>query len=386
MSLFRRLVGPLQNRLLLSHLAVAVVGIIVLFVTARLSAPDLFERHVAERMAARVAAPERPAGSGPPPGRGPEQIAPEVDAAFREALTQGLALAGGVALLVGMVGSLLLARQVAGPVRRMVTATEQIASGSYDERVPVTGSQEVAALAISFNAMAEALATTERRRLELISDVAHELRTPLATLQGYLEGLVDGVVEPSERTWTTLQTETARLTRLVADLQEVSRAEAGQLPLSLQSVAPGVMVQAAVDRVAAEAAAKGLTLRVDLAPDLPLVRADPDRVVQVLTNLLTNAVRYTPPPGRIDVRVTAVAGRARFSVQDTGAGVAPEHLPHLFDRFYRVDRSRSRALGGSGIGLTISRALVEAMDGRITAASAGPNQGTTVTFDLPLAA
>jgi len=233
--------------------------------------------------------------------------------------------------------------------------------------------------------MAASLEHAERRRLELIGDVAHELRTPIATLEGYLEGLLDGVVEPSERTWARLHAEAGRLRRLVEDLQELSRAEAHQLSVVVKPVAPQAIVQAAVDRLAADFAAKGLALNVSLAEALPEVQADPDRAVQVLTNLLTNALRYTPAPGRVDVQVSPAGQAVRFSVRDTGIGIAPEHLPHLFERFYRVDKSRSRSLGGTGIGLTIARALVKAMGGRIWAESPGPGQGSTFSFELPAA-
>jgi signal transduction histidine kinase len=175
---------------------------------------------------------------------------------------------------------------------RLAAATQRIARGQYGERVPDPGADELGQLAGSFNEMAAALEDAERRRLELIGDVAHELRTPLATLSGYLEGLQDGVVEPSVRTWAMLQAEAGRLTRLVEDLQELSRAEAHQLSLAVQPVDATTVVQAAVDRLAPEFAAKGLRLDVTVAPGLPPLQADPDRLIQILTNLLSNALRY----------------------------------------------------------------------------------------------
>jgi signal transduction histidine kinase len=226
-----------------------------------------------------------------------------------------------------------------------------------DERVPAGGPAEVQQLATSFNVMAAAVEDAERRRQELIGDVAHEMRTPIATLEGYLEGLLDGVIDPSHQ------------------LSVVSRA-----------TAPAAIVQPAVERLDADVAERGLRLDVEVPPGLPEVQADPERAIQVLTNLITNAVRYTPSPGQIAVRVASSDGVVRFEVADTGIGIAPEELPRVFERFYRIDKSRSRALGGAGVGLTIARALVETMGGRIWARSAGPGQGSTFAFELPTAA
>jgi signal transduction histidine kinase len=251
--------------------------------------------------------------------------------------------------------------------------------------VPADGRDELGVLAASFNEMAAALEDTERRRLELLGDVAHELRTPISTLEGYLEGLLDGVVEPRAEVWALLHDETRRMQRLVDDLRDLWRAEARQLPLTLAPVAPAAIVQATVARLAPDFAAAGITLWTTLPDDVPPVLADHDRAIQVLTNLLGNALRYTTAPGEVEIGAALAGGHVRFTVRDTGIGIAAEHLPHVFERFYRVDKSRSRALGGSGVGLTIARALVEAMGGRIAVASPGTGQGTTFTFTLPVA-
>jgi signal transduction histidine kinase len=379
----RGVLARLRVRLLLAHLAVIAVGFGVLALAASLATPRLFERHVAEMM-------QTPAGMGP--GRMGESqrdgMAAGMDAqiagAYRRALFEALVLGGVAALGTAVAASLLLTHQVAGPIARVAGAGRRIACGEYAERVPEAGAEEIRQLAASFNTMASALEDTERLRLELIGDVAHELRTPIATLEGYLEGLLDGVVEPSDRTWAKLHTEAGRLRRLVDDLRELSRAEAGQLAVAPRSVDPGGLARAAAERLAGDFAAKGLELRVDVAPALPAVRADPDRVSQVLTNLLTNALRYTPSPGRVELAVVPAAGAIRFRVADTGIGILSEHLPHVFERFYRADKSRSRAFGGSGVGLTIARALVEAMGGRIWAESAGSGRGATFSFELPV--
>jgi signal transduction histidine kinase len=175
------------------------------------------------------------------------------------------------------------------------------------------------------------------------------------------------------------------LRRLVDDLQELSRAEARQIQLSLQPVAPVTIATIALERLAPQFAEKGVTLESSVHDTLPLVLADQDRAVQVLTNLLSNALRYTPAAGHVTLTVDRAGDHVAFRVRDTGVGIAPEHLPLLFERFYRVDKSRTRALGGSGIGLTIAKALTEAMGGQISAESSGLGEGGTFTFTLPLA-
>jgi signal transduction histidine kinase len=219
----------------------------------------------------------------------------------------------------------------------------------------------------------------------LIGDVAHEVRTPLALLRGYLEGLMDGVVEPSPALWTQLHGETTRLTRLIDDLQELSRVEAGRVPINRTAVAPASLVETAATRLAPQFAEKGVALHVEAGGELPRVFTDEERSLQVLTNLLINARRYTPAQGEVFLDVRPDGEAVRFVVRDTGIGIAGEHLPHVFDRFYRVDPSRSRALGGSGVGLTIAKALVEAQGGRIWVESAGAGQGATFSFTLPRA-
>ncbi|MHB8619363.1 MAG: sensor histidine kinase, partial [Chloroflexota bacterium] len=205
-----------------------------------------------------------------------------------------------------------------------------------------------------------------------------------ATVQGNLAGLLDGVVEASPRTWAKLDGEVARLRRLVDDLQELSRAEARQIPLNPRAVSPADVVDGALERLGSLFAEKGLSFETRADRALPLVRADRDGAIQVLTNLLTNALRYTPAPGQVRLQVERVPSAVRFSVADSGMGLTAEDLARVFERFYRADKSRSRAAGGSGIGLTISHALVEAMDGRIWAESSGLGLGSTFSFELPL--
>jgi histidine kinase len=221
--------------------------------------------------------------------------------------------------------------------------------------------------------------------MELIGDVAHELRTPLSGVKGVLEGLVDGVLPAEPATFLSMEREVARLQRLVHDLEELSRAEAGKVPLDICVTAPAELIHAAANRLRPQFDDKEVGLDLDVPPDLPQVRADANRITQVLLNLLGNALQYTPAGGQVAVRAFLDGDYVAINVQDSGIGLSSEHLAHVFERFYRVDKSRSRTGGGSGIGLTISKHLVEAHGGRIGADSPGLGKGSTFSFTLPLA-
>ena len=372
--------ASLWGKFLMSHVLVVAVGVVAVFVAASAVGPDIFASQMVQLMGPGMSA---MTGSG--------MLAPvqaELAAAFRASLTQSLLIAAAVAALVALAASAFVARQIVQPIGRILTATRRIAAGHYAERVPIApanAGDELAQLAASFNEMASSLEQAERRRLDLVGNVAHELRTPIATLEGYLEGLLDGVVESSPTTWARLHDEAGRLRRLVDDLQELSRAEARQMSLVVRPVAPADVVRAAVDRLSPGFEEKGLTLLTTVPTDLPLVLADLDRAIQVLSNLVTNALRYTPAGGSVTVNVDTTGNAVAFHVWDTGVGFAPELQDRLFERFYRVDRSRSRSFGGSGIGLTIARALVEAMGGQIWAESAGLGEGSCFSFTLPRA-
>ncbi len=366
----------LGGKLFVSYLVVIVVSIVTLLLIARFVAFTFFISQMGHMGSGEMMPPFMRPGGAPDP---------ELASAFRTVLTRVLLVAAGVAALIAAGASLVVTARLVGPIRRLVAASQRLAAGHYAERVPPGPDDELGDLAASFNELAASLEATERRRLELIGDVAHELRTPVATLEGYLEGLLDGVVAPSERTWAKLHDEAGRLRRLIDDLQDLSRAEAKQIPLHPAAVAPGELVRSAVERLAGQFEEKGLALTSEVADRLPPVWADRDRAVQVLTNLLVNALRYTPSPGSVRVAARPGGDAVRFVVSDTGIGIAAEHLPHLFERFYRVDKSRGRALGGSGVGLAIARALVETMGGRIWAESPGPGQGACFSFTLPAA-
>ena len=358
----------LRGRLLTANLIVAAATLGTVLLGVSLIGPGYFQEAMGH-------------ATGDPMGQAMDAVTLR---AFQEATRTALLAAAITALVGAVVVSLALSARIAGPVSRLVAAAQRIASGHYAERVPLAGEGEVGELASAFNQMSSSLEATERRRLELVGDVAHELRTPLSTLDGYLEGLQDGVIEPTEETWTLLRNETGRLTRLIGDLGDLWRAEARQLPLHLESVDVGALLSEAAERHAAEAAARQLVLRVE--PGQPaFARADRDRLMQIIGNYLSNALRYAPSPSTVTLAVARQEGEVVVAVRDEGPGLPDDQLAHLFDRFYRADPSRSRALGGHGIGLAIVRALAEAMGGRAWGESGGPGSGSAFYVALPAA-
>lgn len=364
-------------KLFASYLLIIAIGTLVILNAIDLVAPNSFISHMQMMQNGGMGGPGMMGGSGQ------GAINTSIDQAFKSALGEAMVVAGLIGVVVAIIISFFVTRLIVTPVHRLARASRRIAAGHYNERVSASSKDELGEMALSFNDMAQALESVERRRLELIGDVAHELRTPVATLEGYMEGLLDGVVKPSEEIWLSLHEEAGRLRRLIDDLQELSRAEAKQIPLKLAAVSPLEIAGAAVERLENQFREKGLAFYPNLPENLPKVLADRDRAIQVLTNLLTNALRYTPVPGTVKLELKAVGYMVQFKVTDTGIGISPEHLPHLFERFYRVDKSRSRALGGSGVGLTIAKVLVEEMGGTIQVSSGGPGEGSTFSFTLP---
>jgi len=366
--------GRLGWKIFLSYLIVIAVGVVVLATAAIAAAPSAFERHMV--------------GMGTMMGSTDMN---DLFVNFRDAVGEALTVAASAAFVAAVAVSLFVTRQVIAPVREMMSATQRIADGRYDERVRVSGNparnelDELAQLALHFNRMADKLEHIENMRRQLIGDVAHELRTPLTTIKGSMEGLIDGVLPAEPETFQQVYREADRLQRLVADLQELSRVEAGAYSLSRHPVSVRYLMDALVARLGRQFAEKGVTLETDCPTDLPNVLADEDRIGQVLLNLAGNALQYTPAGGKVRVTVQHRGNEVHISVSDTGIGIPAEHLPHVFTRFYRVDKSRARAGGGSGIGLTIAKHLVEAHGGRIWVASPGSGQGSTFSFTLPSA-
>jgi two-component system, OmpR family, sensor histidine kinase BaeS len=285
-------------------------------------------------------------------------------------------------IVVALIGTAWIARVVSHPVRRLTEASRLLAGGRLNVRVPTSGRGELARLSQTFNAMAEALQRSEERQRRLVADVAHEMRTPLSNLRGYLEGLSDGVVEPSRELFVSLHEETMLQRRILDDLQVLALAEVGDLRYAKGPVDLADLVQVGATVHRAVAAEAGIALTVDV-PGPVWVEADPDRLRQVLGNLLTNAVRYTDTGGHVLVRVRERGAEAVLTVRDTGVGMTPEDLLRVFDRFWRADPARQRATGGSGLGLTIAQRIVRDHDGYIEATSE-PGDGTTFTVCLPL--
>ncbi len=359
MKVWRRL----DVRLFASYALVALVVFGALAVTVRVVATSRFDDDIKKVTASG----ERENGSH-------TVLVNSIDTSLWIALAVSLATAGIVSTLV--------ARRIVRPVREVRDATRRLANGHYDERVAEPSELELAELAHDVNRLAIELETTERRRARLVSEVAHEMRTPLTTIEGYVEGMLDGVFEPNEEVLVAVGEETSRLQRLASDLAELSRSEEGATALHLRVVDLGRLAADTAARLRPQFEEKGVDLVVRDGPPLP-VDVDSERIAQVLTNLFGNALTYTPAGGRVDVRAARDHDRASIAVSDTGIGLSEEDVALVFDRFYRV-HGPVRPAGGSGIGLTIARGLAHAHHGDVEAASAGVGAGSVFTLTLPI--
>jgi signal transduction histidine kinase len=285
---------------------------------------------------------------------------------------------------VGTAGGVIISRVTSAPIARIAKAAQRLGKGELDVRAPVKGSQEIRELAETFNKMAADLQHAEQLRTNLMADVSHELRTPLTVLEGNLRAALDGVVPLDEAEVANLYGQTRHLIRLVNDLRELSLAESGQLPLEKVPVNVKALVTETLQTLEPLAAEKNVSL-VDEVPSLPEGTIDPIRIRQVLFNLLTNALRHTPQGGKIIVSGKTSHGELLISIRDSGEGLEAEQLASVFDRFYRVDKSRSRDTGGTGLGLAIVKAIIEAHGGKVEAKSAGKGQGCEFVVRLPIA-
>lgn len=366
--------GRLRWRLLAANLAVAGAGVIAVAAGVWLAAPRAFDDAMGT-MADGMA-------SGMGAGMGVDgMMDPLLRAAFGEAVGSALLLGLVAAVIVAVVVAATLAARISRPVTDLAAASRRVARGDYAGRVPAADG-ELGELAASFNDMAATLAATEQRRRDLVGDIAHELRTPIASVRGYVEGLEAGVFEAGPDAWRVLDEQTARLERLVDDLAVLWRAESGDLPLEPEIVDGQTLLADARERHRASAAERSIELTAGSVADVR-IRADRMRIGQVIDNLIGNALRYTPAGGHVELGLTVDGQTAVFAVVDDGAGLTAEQAGRVFERFYRADPSRSRDAGGSGLGLAITKSLVEAMDGSIDVASPGPGGGAIFRVRLP---
>jgi signal transduction histidine kinase len=326
-----------------------------------------------------------------PAGEVPEllrELPPEVLAQLQEimfrAIWEQVAQFLVVTAVIGTIAGIILSRSLTRPLNKLADAANAIGARDLSQRVEVKGSDEIVAVATAFNEMAEQLENAETLRSNLLADVAHELRTPVTVIQGNLQAILDDVYPLDKEEVARLYDQTRHLTRLINDLRELAQAEAHRLPLDLAMVDVAEWVKQTAVPFKPLAEAENVTLRVELLGKLPTIQADKARLTQSLQNLLQNALRHMLPGGTITVQAEQAADEVHISVLDTGMGIAPEHLPHVFDRFYRTDQTRSRDTGGTGLGLAIVKAIVEAHNGRVTVHSDGVNKGSQFMMILPL--
>ena len=303
---------------------------------------------------------------------------------FLGSVNQSITIAALISAAIALALGFFLFRQITSPVSALTVAAERIAAGDLQHRVPIRGASEIGKVGQAFNKMADNLAQQEELRKNLLAEVAHELRNPLSVIQGQLEAMLDGIVPLGPEGVGSVHEETVLLGRLVNDLRVLSLAGAGQLKLKREHVDPIDLAERVVDRVRPHAQEKNVSLDLDLPSSVPSVHADADRIAQVIRNLVSNALRYTPSGGRITVGARSTNGVVRFSIADTGTGIPSEDLPHVFDRFYRADKSSPHSREGSGLGLAIVKQLVEAHGGTVGVES-DVGKGTRFWFTLPLA-
>ena len=361
--------GSLAARLLGAQTLVLLGGALTSWVVASVVAPGIFHTHLQRAGVAHTAS---------------ETL--HVERAFNDSLLIALGVALVTSVLMALGVTAYFTRRVQRSTDAVATSAAAIASGQYDARVPRPGlGSEFDLLATTINELAARLGDVETTRRRILADLAHEMRTPLASIEAHLEAVEDSVRELDAATLAVLRDGTQRLRRLAEDISAVSHAEEGRLESRPVPTPPQALLQAAAAAARDSYDAKGVTLVVGRGTTEGQVLVDPQRLAQVLGNLLDNALRHTPPAGTVTLTTHQPDKRwIELTVRDNGEGIEPEHLPHLFERFYRADPARARSRGGSGIGLTISRALVEAHGGGLSVVSGGPGQGATFTVRLPV--
>ena len=356
----------IRMRLLATNLVVVVASIATTTAVAAIVGPPMFRRLMDQAVL--------PGANGKHP----------YELAFRDATAMSVGIGLGVSALTALTLSWYLSRRVHRSATALSEAASAVAAGHYDIRVPPPRlGKEFDAVAAAFNKMAQQLGEVDETRRQMLADLAHEIRTPVAVLDAYMEALEDGVRQLDQETIGTLRDQTRRLTRFSVDVNALSAAERRTTSIDSQWISSKALIETAVSAFAPRYGSKGVDLTSHVADDLPTLWADYERLGQVLGNLLDNALRHTELGGRVDVTATAADDELVIAISDTGTGVAREHLPRLFDRFYRADAARDRQHGGAGIGLSIAKALVDAHGGRIEAHSDGHGTGTTFSVSLP---
>ena len=359
----------LAARLFAAHTIVAIVAVLTVWLVVSAVGPTIFHRHLTQAV-----------------GHVDALTSHHVEEAFRSSTFVSVSVALLAAVVAAAGVAVFAARRVAAPVGRLAAAAHKVTSGTGGVRVPHAGlGDEFSELTDAFNAMAVRLEAVEATRRRLLGDLAHEVRTPIATIDAYLEGVQDGVVILDGATLTMLRMQTARLTRLAEDVSALSLAEEHGLPLRLRAMSPGELINGAIAAAAEAFAGQHVELTAAVPEALPAVSVDPERFGQILGNLLSNALRHTSAAGTVSLIATRTGDHVSFEIRDTGDGIAADHLPHVFERFYRVDRARDTGHGGSGIGLAIVKALTEAHGGTVAAMSAGVGLGATFAVTLPVA-
>lgn len=358
----------LATRLLAGQAIVLVAGALTVGLVAAVIGPPIFHQHLLEA--------------------GHQQNSPElvhIEMAYRDSSLISVGIGLLISLLAAGAVTWFLTRRLRRPLEQVTHAARELTMGHYAIRVPaIAAGTELETLAAAFNTMAARLDSVEDTRRRMLSDLAHELRTPIATISAYHEGLHDGVTSLGPESRAALEEQTQRLARLADDIDEVSTAEEGRLALDLRSHHVTDLLWAAHDGMRDSYAAKGINLIVETSTTAGLdIHVDRHRIGQVLANLLSNALRHTPPGGTVTLTGHSSPHHTTLTVTDDGDGMTPEQLQHAFERFYRADSARTHDRTGSGIGLTISRAIINAHGGSLTAASKGTDQGSTLTINLP---
>jgi len=316
----------------------------------------------------------------PPPAEADPTSVQNLSGSVNLFLIWGGILSFGVAMALTFV----MSRQISAPLSALTAAARRLGQGDFSRRVDIRGKDEVGELAQTFNSMADDLMRAEQLRRNLVADAAHELRTPVSNIRGYMEAIRDGVMQPDASTLDSVYEESLLLSRLIEDLQELALADAGELHLFRQPEDISEVIKKAASAIHPEVNAKRISLAVDLPEGLPLCDIDSHRIGQVLRNLLNNAAAHTAEGGAINITAREVGNQVEVAVADNGQGIPPDDLLHIFERFYRVDRSRARRTGGSGLGLTVAKRLVEAHGGKIEVQSM-PGEGSRFTFTVPKA-